>query len=450
MNSDEDRATRDSIRVSRYRRFGHQARRRSRPTAFARHDHCVIDKDRAKLRCGHAASCVIIEYDEATPEEIAVGGRRVHPSLLAVPPILHVDGSRPYFPPGEAARTNWAVSEIAGNRSTLLSRGMGALAAAQTYFPGVLVSLIIAVAATFLSEHYGGPVMLFALLLGMAFYFLSQQGPCAAGIEFASKRVLRVAVGLLGAQITISEILKLGPTPVIMVIGAVTLTILFGAVGARVAGLSRPFGILTSGAVAICGASAALAISSVLPKGENHERDTVFTVIGVTALSTIAMIVYPLVIALFHLDHAAIGVFLGGTIHDVAQVVGAGFTVSEETGNVATFTKLLRVAMLLPVVVTLSVLFRAHNSTKAGRQLPGFLVVFALLVVVNSLGVIPVPALAAVKSVSRWCLVTAIAALGMKTSLKAMAEVGGRAVALIVAETVFLAILVLVIVVWRF
>ena len=82
----------------------------------------------------------------------------------------------------------------------------------------MLVSLIIAVAATFLSERYGGPVMLFALLLGMAFYFLSQEGPCVAGIEFASKRVLRVAVGLLGAQITISEIMKLGPTPVIMVI----------------------------------------------------------------------------------------------------------------------------------------------------------------------------------------------------------------------------------------
>ena len=131
-------------------------------------------------------------------------------------------------------------------------------------------------------------------------------------------------------------------------------------------------------------------------------------------------------------------------------MVGAGFTVSEETGNVATFTKLLRVAMLLPVVVALSFLFRAHNSTKDGRQLPGFLIVFALLVVINSLGVIPAPALAALKSVSRWCLVTAIAALGMKTSLKAMAEVGGRAIALIVAETVFLAVLVLVIVVWKF
>ena len=342
------------------------------------------------------------------------------------------------------------VTEAAEYKPTVMSRGLGALAAARLYFPGVLVSLIIAVAATFLSEHYGGPVMLFALLLGMAFYFLSQEGPCVAGIEFASKRVLRVAVGLLGAQITISEIMKLGPTPVVMVIAAVTLTILFGVVGARVAGISRPFGILTAGAVAICGASAALAISSVLPKGENHERDTVFTVIGVTALSTIAMIVYPLIIALFHLDHAAIGVFLGGTIHDVAQVVGAGFSVSDETGNVATFTKLLRVAMLLPVVVTLSFVYHAHNTTKAGRQLPGFLVVFAVLVVVNSLGIIPAPVLAALKGISRWCLVTAIAALGMKTSLKAMAEVGGRAIGLIVAETVFLAVLVLAIVLWKF
>jgi uncharacterized integral membrane protein (TIGR00698 family) len=342
------------------------------------------------------------------------------------------------------------VSEIAEDKATLKSRGLDAAAVLQKYFPGVLASLIIAIAATFLSEHYGGPVMLFALLLGMAFYFLSQEGRCVAGIELASKRVLRIAVGLLGAQITIAEIMKLGVTPVVMVICAVISTILFGVLAARVMGLSRPFGILTSGAVAICGASAALAISSVLPKGENHERDTVFTVIGVTALSTIAMILYPVIIAFFHLHHAAVGVFLGGTIHDVAQVVGAGFSVSEETGTVATFTKLLRVAMLLPVVVTLSFVFRAHNVDKAGRQLPGFLVVFAALVVLNSLGVIPESVLAILKSISRWCLVTAIAALGMKTSLKAMADVGGRAIALIVAETVFLAVLVLAIVLWKF
>jgi uncharacterized integral membrane protein (TIGR00698 family) len=321
----------------------------------------------------------------------------------------------------------------------------------RSLFPGLLVSVVIAIAATFLSEHYGGPVMLFALLLGIAFFFLSQEGPCVAGIEFASNRILRLAVGLLGAQVSSAEIIRLGVVPLIMIVGAVALTILFGLLGARVARLSRNFGILTAGAVAICGASAALAISSVLPKSENHERDTIFTVIAVTALSTIAMIVYPVLIARFHLDHAAIGVFLGGTIHDVAQVVGAGFSVSEETGNIATFTKLLRVAMLLPVVLTLSVVLRSRKAAKASYQLPGFLAVFFLLVVVNSAGYLPEALQNGLKLISRWCLVAAIAALGMKTSLRALAEVGGRAIGLIVAETVFLAVLVLVAVMaWRF
>jgi uncharacterized integral membrane protein (TIGR00698 family) len=340
------------------------------------------------------------------------------------------------------------VTEVGAVKPWLLSRGTRAASAVQLYFPGVLASLVVAVAATFLSERYGGPVMLFALLLGIAFHFLSQEGRCVAGIELASKRILRIAVGLLGAQITFEEIMSLGVTPAVTVAGAVALTILFGVVAARVIGLGRPFGVLTAGAVAICGASAALAISSVLPKGPTHQRDTVFTVIGVTALSTAAMVLYPVVIAFFKLDHAAVGIFLGGTIHDVAQVVGAGYSVSEQTGNVATFTKLLRVAMLLPVVFSLALLFRAHGDTGAGRRLPGFLLVFAGLVVVNSLGLIPTSVLAVIKYVSRWCLVTAIAALGMQTSLKAMAEVGGRAIALIVAETVFLAALVLVVVVW--
>ena len=240
--------------------------------------------------------------------------------------------------------------------------------------------------------------------------------------------------------------LSLGVSPVLTVIAAVILTILFGVLAARLAGLDQSFGILTAGAVAICGASAALAISSVLPKSATRERDTVFTIIGVTTLSTVAMVFYPMIIAYFHLDPATVGVFLGGTIHDVAQVVGAGYSVSETSGNVATFTKLLRVAMLLPVVGSLSLLFPSHSGSSAGRRLPGFLLFFAGLVLLNSLGLIPQVVLGVLKSVSRWCLVTAIAALGMKTSLKAIAEVGGRSIALIIAETVFLALLVLAIV----
>jgi uncharacterized integral membrane protein (TIGR00698 family) len=324
------------------------------------------------------------------------------------------------------------------------------LATLRLGLPGIMASGTLAIAATFLSEHYGGPVMVFALLLGMAFHFLSQEGPCVAGVELASKRILRIAVGLLGAQITLSQIVSLGAMSVIAIVGSVGLTIGVGVGAARLLGLSERFGVLTGGAVSICGASAALAIASVMPKDDATECETVFTVIGVTTLSTVAMIAYPFAISLFHLDHLKSGIFLGGTIHDVAQVVGAGYSVSEETGNVATITKLLRVALLMPVVFVLPLFFRGRmqGTAPSGLPVPGFLFGFAGLVALNSVGMISAEVLVVLKEFSRWCLVTAIAALGMKTSLKSLAEVGARSIFLIVAETLFLAGLVLAMVTW--
>jgi uncharacterized integral membrane protein (TIGR00698 family) len=223
------------------------------------------------------------------------------------------------------------------------------------------------------------------------------------------------------------------------------LTILFGALLARVMGLSSRLGILSGGAVAICGASAALAISSVLPQNKEGERDTIFVVISVTTLSTLAMILYPPIGIALRLDDINAGVFLGGTIHDVAQVVGAGYSVSDTAGDVSTFTKLLRVAMLVPVVFALSLLFRRGGNTGGGRTglVPPFLIGFVVLVGVNSLGLVPQPVVAYMSELSRWCLVAAIAAIGMKTSFRAITTVGVKPVTLIVAETVFLAAVVL-------
>jgi uncharacterized integral membrane protein (TIGR00698 family) len=214
----------------------------------------------------------------------------------------------------------------------------------------VLVAVTIALASQWLAQHYGAPVMLFALLFGMTFHFLHQEGRCIPGIEFSSKAILRFGVALLGARITASQILGLGLTPIITVIVGIGSTIALGAFLARRMGLRSSFGVLSGGAVGICGASAALAIASVLPRGKDAERDTILAVVTVTALSTIAMITYPLLTAALHLDHTRAGIFLGGTIHDVAQVVGAGYMISPHTGDVATYVKLLRVTMLLPVV----------------------------------------------------------------------------------------------------
>ncbi len=306
--------------------------------------------------------------------------------------------------------------------------------------PGITCSVIVAIAALFLSEHYGASAMLFALLLGMAMNFLGQEGKCVAGIHFAASTVLRIGVALLGLRITFNEIAALGLNTGLMIVAAVVLTIAFGAIFVRFTSADTRFGILTGGAVAICGASAALAIAAVLPRGANHDRDTSFTVIGVTALSTIAMVIYPIISRALGFDAHQAGIFIGGTIHDVAQVVGAGYSIGKEAGDTATIVKLLRVAMLLPVILVLSLMMH-RGVDKASRPplLPWFAVAFGLLVAVNSLIDLPKPLTQAAGELSRFALVVAIAAIGMKTSLKELTVLGLRPVLLMVAETVFLA-----------
>ena len=237
------------------------------------------------------------------------------------------------------------------------------------YLPGLLFSITVGMAATFISSAYGGPTVLFALLLGMAFNFISKESRLAPGVAFSSRTILRIGVAALGARITSEQILGLGWSTLAGVAVAVALTILFGLFAAETIGLKRRFGVLTAGSVAICGASAAVAIAAVLPRHEMSERDTVFTIIAVTTLSTIAMVLYPLIGHLLHFTHAQSGVFPGGTIHDVAQVVGAGYSVSQETGDVATIIKLLRVALLVPAVIIISL--SASRSVGAGSATPG-------------------------------------------------------------------------------
>jgi uncharacterized integral membrane protein (TIGR00698 family) len=321
----------------------------------------------------------------------------------------------------------------------------------RTLFPGVMASVVVAAAATFLSQHYGAPVMLFALILGMAMNFLSGDGACKSGIEFTARQVLRWGVALLGLRITVGQIAALGWHPVLIVVLSVVVTIGVSMLVAKLLGFQSLFGLLTGGATAICGASAALALAAALPSHPEKERATLFTVVGVSALSTLAMIVYPMLAHAFGLDARAAGVFLGGTIHDVAQVVGAGYSMSRETGDVATFVKLMRVAMLLPVIVFAVMCTRARGKGAGGARpplLPWFAVAFAALVAINSTGWVPEALTTLGSDVSRWCLVAAIAAIGMKTQLKDLATVGLKPVALMLGETAFLAILVLALLRW--
>jgi len=307
--------------------------------------------------------------------------------------------------------------------------------------PGLLLSATIALAVRFVSDRLGGPAMLYALLFGMAFNFLTEDERFASGIRFASRNILRFGVALLGLRITAADVMELGWPVAALIVVSVGATILIGGLVGRAFGLQGGQSVLSAGAVAICGASAALAIASVLPPHKDHERNTILTVAGVTALSTLAMVFYPVFVTYIQYDDTTAGIFLGATIHDVAQVVGAGYIISDQTGEISTLVKLIRVACLVPVVLMISLLLHRRRSADPGNAplLPWFLVAFVALVIVNSLGWVPAEAHTMLTPVSSWCLLTAVAALGVKTSLKALADVGPAPIAVMVIQTIFLA-----------
>lgn len=312
--------------------------------------------------------------------------------------------------------------------------------------PGVTLAVVVAMAAQFLSGHYGVPVMLMAILLGMPLHFLAEDERAGPGIEFAARGLLRIGVALLGLRVSVDMVRDIGWPFVGLITLSIAGIILSSVLLARHLGRDRAFGLLTGGSVAICGASAAMAIASVLPLHETTERDLSFTVITVTALSTVAMILYPTLAAGLGLDAHHSGLFLGATIHDVAQVVGAGYSMSDETGDVAAVVKLIRVTMLAPVVLIAALAMRRSHSGSSHRPplLPAFVLGFLVLAAANSLHLIPPLAVEGASTLSRAVLVAAVAAVGMKTSLARLADVGPAAILLLLGQTTVLAVIVLV------
>lgn len=317
----------------------------------------------------------------------------------------------------------------------------------KVLLPGVLIAAIIALASQFIAEHYGAPTMLLALLFGISLNFLGSEAKSRPGINFGSRQLLRLGVALLGVRISGEVLTLLGWKVVLLVVLAVVATIGFGLAVSRLFGFRYRFAFLSAGAVAICGASAAMAIAAILPRDARSEERLIFTVVSVTLLSTLAMIVYPVLGVAIGFDDKTTGIFIGATVHDVAQVVGAGFSVSEETGNVATLVKLLRVIMLAPVVVVAALVIRtvATAQEAEGKRpplVPFFVIGFVALAALRSTGLVPEIIVEIASEASRWLLVVAIASVGLKTQPKDILNVGLPAVALLVAETTFLAALV--------
>jgi len=314
--------------------------------------------------------------------------------------------------------------------------------------PGLMFSAAVAAVSVFAAPYVAPlmpiPAMVLALLIGIALSRWGRHPLFDPGATFSIKVLLRWAVALLGLRIALSDVAALGVGTAAPVALAMLITILSGFLLAWLFRLNAGFGALAGAGTAVCGASATLATATVLPTYRGKETDIVFVVVAVNALSTVAMVAYPPLCALFGFDEQTTGVVLGATIHDVAQVVGAGYAVSDAVGNAAVIVKLFRVFLLLPVVLAIGWWFaRAHRGTAAARvPVPVFALVFLLLCIVNS--ILPsIPALAplyqSVRAVlveaSTWGLMIAIGALGLKTSFADVATLGWRHVATVVGTT---------------
>ena len=311
---------------------------------------------------------------------------------------------------------------------------------------GAILCTVIAMVAAIIATRYQAPIMLFALLLGLSAHAFYRNKNVQPGVNFCSRELLRFCVGLLGVRIAFADIVSLGITPPLIVMFSMALTIVFGVLFARLLGLPKTFGVLSGGAVAVCGVSAAAAISTVLPKDKSQEKYFALTVIGITTFSTLSMIFYPILAGYLDFSDELAGVFIGGAIHDVAQVVGAGYTISPAAGDVATYIKLLRVALLMPIVMLVFFAFKERDSKMSGGVsafIPGFLILFFVLAFLKNIGVMPVWLIEIIRALSSNLLVVAIAAIGVKTSLKQVVSVGWRPVLLMGTETLFLASLII-------
>lgn len=309
-------------------------------------------------------------------------------------------------------------------------------AAARRLYPGAALCVVLALAGSFLAEHYGAPALLLVLLLGFGFASQAEDQRLQPGVHFCSRQILRIGVALLGARIGVEQLLAVGSLPLLVVVTTVPLIIGTALLLGRLLKLPTMQSLVAGVAVAICGVSAAIAVAAVIPHGRLEDRRLLGVVVGVTAMGTLSMLAYPPLLGLLGFSDLHAGLLLGASIHDVAQAAAAGYLVSDPAGDVATLTKLLRVALLAPLVLLLGWLLRRGESGKA--EYPWFLLGFVALFSLNSLGWLPLPVQQLLVSASQACLLLTMAALGMRTSLGSLIAQGWKPIILLVLLSLLL------------
>lgn len=306
-------------------------------------------------------------------------------------------------------------------------------------WPGLAICGIASIAAAWLSEHYGAPIILMGLLIGLSLNFVTSEARTHPGLDFASKACLRWGIVVLGTQVTIAQIGGLGPVPFLALLMVMAAAMGAALLVARLNGESVAIGLLAGGATAICGASAALALFGVLGPRRVSQAQFALTLVVISLASALAMSFYPPLAGVLHLDDRQAGFLIGASIHDVAQAIGGGYAYSDIAGSYATIVKLSRVALLAPVVAVVSMMMADEDGGDRHwiRRLamPWFITLFLAVVVINSLMTMPPLVVHASLTLSKTLLLLAVTATAMRSRLDLVMQMGWRAAMPVVAAT---------------
>jgi uncharacterized integral membrane protein (TIGR00698 family) len=321
----------------------------------------------------------------------------------------------------------------AGPVSSGVHHGPGTTALAV--LPGLALASAVAASAYGLRLLPGMATfspMILAIVIGIAFHNLVGTPPVAKpGVSFSLRRLLRMAIILLGLQLTITQVIEVGGRGFGIIAATLLATFAFTVWTGRLLGVDRKLVQLIAAGTSICGASAVIAANTVT---NADDEDVAYAVACVTVFGSVAMFVYPLLPGLLHLDPHGFGLWSGASIHEIAQVVAAAFQEGQKAGKFGTIAKLARVMLLAPVVIGLGLL-EARRARKPGPAagaslarppMPWFVLGFVALVGVNSLIAVPAGAKVWVVTVTTFLLSVALAAMGLETDIRKLTAKGFR------------------------
>lgn len=309
-----------------------------------------------------------------------------------------------------------------------------------TLWPGIVVAGLVAAAAFSLHQLPGlavlSPVIL-SVLVGMIFSnVVGIPENTKPGIAFSQRSLLRLAIVLLGCQVTASQFLSIGVAGIGIVALTLAATFCFTTLAGRALGIDRRLVELIAAGTSICGASAIVATNAV---SRASDEDVAYAVACITLFGTIAMLTFPLLAPVLKLDQHHFGLWAGASIHEVGQVVGASFQLGAQAGETGTIAKLIRVALLIPVVVAVGLL--ASRKTTATAQprppLPWFLLAFLCRVVLNSIWEIPASLRSAVAVLTTLPLSAGLAAMGLHADIHQIRSRGFRPLLLALSASIF-------------